>query len=69
MLLVGGVKNMNYAAGLYLACILAGFALIKMPTIGFLAGLYPFFHIVGALAILIFAFALIYYGIKALIKS
>lgn len=60
---------MNYAAALFLACILAGFALIKMPTISFLAGLYPFFHLVGALAILIFAFALIYYGLKALFKK
>lgn len=60
---------MNQFAALFLACILAGFALIKMPTIGFLAALYPFFHIVGALAILIFAFALIYYGLKALFKK
>jgi amino acid transporter len=63
-----GIK-MNQTAVLFLACILAGFALIKMPAISFLASLSSFFHVIGALAILIFAFAILYYGVKALIKS
>jgi hypothetical protein len=60
---------MNQLANLFLACILAGFALIHMPTIPFLAGLSSFFHIIGALAILVFAFALLYQGVKALFKK
>ncbi|MCM3767325.1 MULTISPECIES: hypothetical protein [Bacillaceae] len=60
---------MNQTAVLFLACILAGFALVKMPAISFLAGLSSFFHVIGALAILIFALAILYYGVKALIKS
>ncbi len=60
---------MNHSAALFLACILAGFALIKMPTISFLAGLSSFFHIVGALAILIFSFVLLYQGVKAIFSK
>lgn len=60
---------MNYLALLLLAGILAGFALVHLPAISFLSGLYAFFHIVGALAILVFALALIYMGVKALIHK
>ncbi|CAH2713604.1 MULTISPECIES: hypothetical protein [Neobacillus] len=57
---------MNHVAALFLACILAGFALIKMPVVSFLAGLSSIFHVVGVLAILVFSFALLYLGVKAL---
>ncbi|MCM3567935.1 hypothetical protein [Neobacillus mesonae] len=60
---------MNHVAVLFLACILAGFALVKMPAISFLASLSSFFHVVGALAILVFALALLYLGVKALFKQ
>ncbi|MGZ4159282.1 MAG: hypothetical protein ACXVNF_00565 [Neobacillus sp.] len=56
---------MKSLAFLFLACILAGFALVNLPAISFLSGLFPFFHIVGALAVLVFSFALIYEGLKA----
>ncbi|MEH7109882.1 MULTISPECIES: hypothetical protein [Bacillaceae] len=59
---------MQQVSILYLACILAGFALIKMPAISFLSGLSSFFHIVGSLAILVFAFAVLYQGVKSLLK-
>ena len=59
---------MDRIANLFLACILAGFALINLQAsaAAFLTGLLPFFHIVGALAIIVFSFALLYLGIKAL---
>ena len=60
---------MNYLALLFLACILAGFALVHLPAISFLLGIYAFFHIVGALAVLVFSFALLYLGVKALIHK
>jgi amino acid transporter len=58
---------MKHTVLLFLACILAGFALNSLPPVAFLTGLVPFFKIVGALAIIIFSFALLYYGIKALL--
>jgi hypothetical protein len=57
---------MHQLANLFLACILAGFALIYMPFIYFLSSLSSFFHVVGALAILVFSIALLYLGLKAL---
>jgi hypothetical protein len=57
---------MERTANLFLACILAGFALVHMPVIEFLSGLTSFFHVVGALAILVFSFVLLYLGVKAL---
>ncbi|MFJ5715072.1 hypothetical protein QNH39_07320 [Neobacillus novalis] len=57
---------MDRLANLFFVCILAGFALIHMPVISFLAGMTSFFHVVGALAILVFSFVLLYLGIKAL---
>ncbi|ETI66404.1 hypothetical protein [Neobacillus vireti] len=57
---------MDRLANLFFVCILAGFALIHMPEISFLAGMTSFFHVVGALAILVFSFVLLYLGIKAL---
>lgn len=60
---------MNHSAFLFLACILAGFALVKMPTITFLASLSSLFHVIGALAILVFSFALLYLGVKAIFSK
>ncbi|NRD78324.1 hypothetical protein HPT25_13210 [Bacillus sp. BRMEA1] len=57
---------MNQISVLFLACILAGFALVHMPTVSFLAGLASFFHVIGALAILVFSIAILYLGVKAL---
>lgn len=57
---------MKHVALLFLASILAGFALVNLPAISFLSGLFPFFHIVGALAVLVFSLALLYQGLKAL---
>jgi hypothetical protein len=58
--------NMHHLAALFLACILAGFALVHLPEISFLAGLSSFFYIVGALAILVFSLVILYLGVKAL---
>jgi amino acid transporter len=60
---------MKHVALLFFVGILAGFALVHLPAISFLSGLFPFFHIVGALAVLVFALALIYMGVKALFKG
>jgi hypothetical protein len=59
---------MDRLANLFLACILAGFALIHMPVsaVSFLSSLSSFFVVVGVLAILVFSFVLIYLGVKAL---
>lgn len=48
---------------LFLSCILAGFALIKVPLSGFLAPLAPMVMFLGELAILLFSFVLIFQGI------
>ncbi|WP_042356578.1 hypothetical protein [Bacillus rubiinfantis] len=60
---------MNQTAVLFLACILAGFALLKMPAVSFLASLSSLFHVVGALAILVFSVAILYLGVKALFSK
>ncbi|MFJ8067119.1 hypothetical protein ACIQYS_21320 [Psychrobacillus sp. NPDC096426] len=53
---------------LMLACILAGFALIKVPIAGtFLAGLEPITNLIGILAIVIFSLVLIFKGLMALL--
>ncbi|WP_342600936.1 hypothetical protein MHB48_07940 [Psychrobacillus sp. FSL H8-0483] len=53
---------------LMLACILAGFALLKVPLAGtFLAGLEPITNIIGILAIVIFSLILIFKGLVALV--
>lgn len=59
---------MHSLAFLYLACILAGFSLVNVPTSSIIsAGIASFFHTVGAIAIIIFSLALLYTGVKALI--
>ncbi|WP_226037419.1 hypothetical protein [Aquibacillus saliphilus] len=57
---------MNNYPLLYLACILAGFALIRVPLQGFLAPLEPLAFIIGVLAILLFSGVIIYNGVMAL---
>jgi hypothetical protein len=55
---------------LFLASILAGFALVRMPLEGtFLASIEPFTTVVGVLAILVFSFVLIYNGVKSLFNK
>lgn len=59
---------MHPLALLYLACVLAGFALVNLPTTAIITvGIASFFHTVGAFAIIIFSLALLWLGIKALI--
>jgi hypothetical protein len=54
----------------FLASILAGFALINVPLGGtFLAGLAPFTTIIGVLAVVVFSLVLIYHGLKALFSK
>jgi hypothetical protein len=68
MLLLKGGISMNHSAFLFLACILAGFALIKLPLAGSpLAALEPITFLIGILAILVFSFVLIFKGILALV--
>ncbi|MEH7386047.1 hypothetical protein V7147_11630 [Bacillus sp. JJ1521] len=53
---------------LFLACILAGFALIKVTAYDtVLVGLHSVFTLVGAITIIVFSFVLIFKGILALL--
>jgi hypothetical protein len=53
---------------LFLACVLAGFALIKLPLAGsFLASIAPITSVIGILAILVFSLVIIFKGIIALV--
>jgi hypothetical protein len=64
-----GGKSMDNSAFLYLACILAGFALIRLPLAGSpLAGIEPITSLIGIFAILVFSVILIFKGIIALVK-
>jgi hypothetical protein len=55
---------------LFLACILAGFALTNLPSnLSFLSDLGNLFNIIGALSMIVFSFALLYQGVKGLIKK
>ncbi|MCM3595279.1 hypothetical protein M4D55_05690 [Metabacillus idriensis] len=54
---------------LFLAAILAGFALLELSLPAFLAFLAPFITFVGTLAILVFSFVLIFKAFKALFKK
>ncbi|MDV2682801.1 hypothetical protein RYX56_00285 [Alkalihalophilus lindianensis] len=58
---------MNSFPLLYLSCILAGFALIRVPLSGFMEPLEPLVLIVGVLTILLFSCVLIYKGILCLV--
>ncbi|MBU8905245.1 hypothetical protein [Desertibacillus haloalkaliphilus] len=52
---------------LYLSCIIAGFALVRVPLTGTFQPLSPLADIVGVLTILLFSCVIIYNGIVALI--
>ncbi|TCP31565.1 hypothetical protein EV207_10254 [Scopulibacillus darangshiensis] len=55
---------------LYFACVLAGFALLKVPVGGtFLAGLDQVLDIMGILAVTIFSIVILYLGVVALLKK
>ncbi|WP_404329699.1 hypothetical protein [Mesobacillus maritimus] len=60
---------MNYTAFLFFACILVGFALLRVKAIGILVGLAAFLEIVAVLVILIFSFALLYIGFRTLFSK
>jgi hypothetical protein len=57
---------MREFALLYLASILAGFALLNVPEVSFLSALTPVFDFVGALGMIVFSLALLYSGVKGL---
>lgn len=60
---------MHQLALLYLTCILAGFGLANLPTSAIIsAEIADFFSIVGGIAVIVFALALLYLGFKALFK-
>lgn len=55
---------------LYLACILAGFAIIKISTTAaILVSLKPILVIIAVIVILLFAFLIIWKGLKTLMKK
>lgn len=54
---------------LYFVCMLAGFALVQVNVAGtFLASLGGLIHVIGILAILVFALVLIIHGIMVLLR-
>lgn len=62
----GGISLEN-RVGLYLACILAGYALIKVPlSATFLSSLSEIVVIIGVLTMLVFSFMLVFHGVKSL---
>ncbi|WP_430788961.1 hypothetical protein VBD025_02420 [Virgibacillus flavescens] len=61
---------MQHAVYLYLACILAGFALANLPTSTLIsADIASFFDIIGGIAIIVFGLVLLYLGVRALIRK
>ncbi|WP_102348524.1 hypothetical protein [Bacillus sp. Marseille-P3661] len=52
---------------LFLSCIFAGFALIKVPLTGFLQPLSPLAFLIGVLSVLVFSCILIFNGIMVLV--
>lgn len=53
---------------LFLACIIAGFALLRVPLTGFFAPLSPLVVLIGVLAILLFSLVLLVQGVLCLVK-
>ncbi|MEH7112307.1 hypothetical protein V7124_07980 [Neobacillus niacini] len=51
---------------LFLTCIIAGFALLRVPLTGFFAPLSPLVVLIGILAILLFSLVLIVQGLLCL---
>lgn len=63
---------MYYIILLFLANIMAGFALLKVAGVsglGMLAGLMPFLKIVAVILIIVFSLGLFYLGLKALFSG
>ncbi|MFB4167924.1 hypothetical protein [Virgibacillus sp. JSM 102003] len=61
---------MHQTVLLYLACILAGFALANVPTSSVItAGIATFFQIIGGIAVIVFSLAILYLGVKALLDK
>ncbi|WP_240468635.1 hypothetical protein [Gracilibacillus sp. YIM 98692] len=58
---------MNYKIILYLGCILAGFALLKVPLHGYFKPLEPLVILIGILTILLFALVIIFNGVMFLL--
>ncbi|MEI3612357.1 hypothetical protein [Pseudogracilibacillus sp. SO30301A] len=59
---------MNQVSLLYLACILAGYALANLPTSAVITPeLSNIFTIIGGLTMIVFAVALIIQGVRAII--
>jgi hypothetical protein len=53
---------------LYFLCVLAGFALLRVPLTGFFAPLSPLVLLIGVLAVLLFSLVLIIQGVLSLVK-
>jgi hypothetical protein len=53
---------------LYFLCILAGFALLRVPLTGFFAPLSPLVLLIGVVAVLLFSLVLIIQGVLCLVK-
>ncbi|QKY71774.1 hypothetical protein Len3610_17190 [Lentibacillus sp. CBA3610] len=61
---------MYQLALLYLACVLAGFALANVPASSVITGgLASFLNVIGGIAIIIFAGAILYLGFKSLLNK
>jgi hypothetical protein len=70
ILILKGGMSMDKLALLFLACVLAGFALIKLPLAGTaLASIAPVTFYIGILSVLVFSLILIFKGILALIDK
>ncbi|WP_245544960.1 hypothetical protein [Lentibacillus jeotgali] len=55
---------------LYLACVLAGFALANIPASSIITGgLASFLNVIGGLVIIIFSGAILYLGFKSLLNK
>ncbi|MBM7656535.1 hypothetical protein [Neobacillus cucumis] len=55
---------------LFLATILSGFALIKVPLAdSFLEGVSPVTNIIGILVVIVFSLVLVYKGVKGLFQK
>ena len=61
---------MYQLAVVYLASILAGFALANLPTSAVITpGVANFFEVIGGIAIIVFSIALLFDGLRTLIKK
>lgn len=60
---------MSQVSFIYLASILAGFALANLPTSAVVTqGVVEFFEVIGGIAIIVFSFALLFDGLRTLFK-